>query len=312
MKKSVLGWFAVAASLGAQSARLDGPTVGHLFHEPSNSIRPIQGVPGAAYLGAPVLTGVSRASIAPNGKAALVWREDRLWLALLPESGLLAIETTREPDRIEWSPNSRAAVLYHSPTSSFERIQIGGRAGYTLVLPEFLEGTVTALAISPSGEEIVAGIQGAGLYLLHADEQPRLLLPMADPLAAAFDESGQRLFAADRVTRRVVEIRDPAGIGAVAASHPIALDDPVYLAVSGRFLYVASPSRRTAQIYDTGTRQPVEEISLDFVPAVLERLSEQPVYLLRTPRTANEPAWLLDGRSLSVYFVPAVEEHPSE
>ena len=60
-KAAIIGLLVVVMgglSLWAQEARLSGPISGLVFDRPSHSIRPIMGLPGAAYLGDPLVDGL--------------------------------------------------------------------------------------------------------------------------------------------------------------------------------------------------------------------------------------------------------------
>src|SRR5512134_3362781 len=70
---------ALGAAFG-QDGGLTGPVSGMVFDADSRSLRPVVGVPGAAYLGQPAVSGLDWASVAPNGRAALVLSNAQLRL----------------------------------------------------------------------------------------------------------------------------------------------------------------------------------------------------------------------------------------
>src|SRR5260370_40702316 len=87
----MFGLLAAGPSAWAQSVTMQGPVSGFIFHNPTQTIRPIMGIPGAAYVGAAVFTGVDFAVVAPNGKPA-IFRQDGL---LSPLLGLATATPTR-------------------------------------------------------------------------------------------------------------------------------------------------------------------------------------------------------------------------
>src|SRR5712692_1991606 len=106
--------FALAA-LG-QDTRLSGPVSGFVFHEPSQSIRPIVGVPGSAYLGTALAQGFDAASVSPLGKFALATLGGKLYLLRGLDGGQsepAPIEGSIDAvDRFAWSPDGASAVAY--------------------------------------------------------------------------------------------------------------------------------------------------------------------------------------------------------
>src|SRR5260370_12555637 len=77
--------FALAAP--AQDTRLSGPVSGFVFHGPTQSIRPIVGVPGSAYLGTALAQGFDAASVSLLGKFALATLGGKLYLLRGLDSG---------------------------------------------------------------------------------------------------------------------------------------------------------------------------------------------------------------------------------
>src|SRR5262245_18145689 len=66
----------LAASANAQQGGFHTPTTCFVYSQGSRSIRPLVGIPGAAYPGPAVLNDVNGAWIAPGGKWAFVTRAD--------------------------------------------------------------------------------------------------------------------------------------------------------------------------------------------------------------------------------------------
>src|SRR5687768_16217534 len=64
----------------AQDIRLSGPITGLVFDQPSQSLRQVVGMPGAALLGQAILSDVDWASVAPSGRVAIVMRQGEVRL----------------------------------------------------------------------------------------------------------------------------------------------------------------------------------------------------------------------------------------
>ncbi len=185
----------LATSLLAQT-NLQGPVSGYVFDAAEGAIRPLMGVPGASYLGEPVVASLDFASIAPSGNLALCGRGGRLFLVRGFESGntrWLELENDTSVDRMSWAADSDSVALYSAATdrlrmwSGLGSWQIGssGRLGHRrpssgilrpassgLRLTSFgnlreLGGVVSAIAVTDY-LDVVVGVEDpvrGGLYL---------------------------------------------------------------------------------------------------------------------------------------------------
>jgi hypothetical protein len=217
-------------------------------------------------------------------------------------------------DRIEWSRDGSAAVLYSLSERQIQRasfseteVRVDGRERISL------EGEVTALAVSGSGRQIalaVIGSEGSGLYLWSVGQAP-VRVSGATVVDAKFDSSGERLFAVTEDTQQVLAVesgsamelaslRDPGG-------QPI---KPAAIAVSGdgRMLIVADRSRPAIRIYETVSRTLVSTIPLDFTPSRVDPLPDGRTFLLKGGDSGQQwPMVLYTGEVPAVYFIPAGE-----
>ena len=136
---------ALAISGWAQpSAGLAGPVTGFIFDAQLGAVRPMLGLPGAAYLGPAAATGLDAASVAPDGSAALaVERGGKLVLysglrsatpVALPLSGAIA-----GADRFAWAGISGAAAVYSSRTGQAQ-ILTGLASSPAAAAPIYLSG----------------------------------------------------------------------------------------------------------------------------------------------------------------------------
>ena len=110
-----------ACSLYGQAGRLAAPLSGFVFDQSAHALRRIQGIPGAALVGAPVEFGfaVSAAYVAPHLDSVFVLAGDgQAHLFRLTADAPLesAVDSLGAPSRVVFSPSGSAAVLY-SPGS---------------------------------------------------------------------------------------------------------------------------------------------------------------------------------------------------
>jgi hypothetical protein len=316
-RKSLAIWLCIlaicAANLLAQVASLSGPISGRVFDRSSRSLRPIMGIPGASYLGDPLVAGLDWAAVAPEGSQALALREGNLYSVrgLQSSPAWTLIEgALASPERVAWSGDASVAVL----SSSESRLQFlrslgeGPVAGPPIDLP----GRVSALALDRAGGCSLVGVeadQGGGLYLVSPEGPPRLLMPLGRPSAIAVAGNDRDLFVADRANRQIWELRDfrEAATPLLFADDGGGMTDAVGLALSrdGKVLFVANQSAKTLDVYTLETRSLASRSSLDYEPSLLEPLSGPVLFLLKSVGNNNEPLLVLDtSREPTVYFVP--------
>ena len=302
---------------GAQQARLQGPISGFVYSPGARSVRPLLGVPGAAYIGSPVLSDADFASVAPDGRWAVITRGGHSILVrgladLAPaestDSG--AIDAV---DRVVWNRDGSVALLYSSSSNLLQRVRLSD-SGATAEAPLDLSpwGPVSALALDAAGAQTAFGVAGSGLYLFAAGQSPALISSMQKPAAAAFDNGGRRLYAADLDQQQLWQF-DSGSSAVVFASlaqdgaPPVA---PAGLAVSanGQYLMLVDSGARAVRVYDTASAALANTIALDFTPTRFEPLSPAPRFLLNGDRGSE---WLLvleTGQTPAVSFVPAIQE----
>lgn len=295
--------FAVALVLPAQPVRVSGVLCGFVFDEAAGAIRPIYGAPGAAYVGEPLVSGLEWASIAPEGRAALVWNGGALRAlmgldVLQPWSQPVENASVR-PDKAAWSEGALVAVVYASRTGMAQVIKNeAGRwvAGETLPLGE----EVGALAVDPQGR-VIAALPG-GIYLFASGQSPLLLSAAGE--GAAMQVAGGRLFIAVPGAD-LIEVEDYAGKAAALRLGPAPAGAGLALAVDGGRLLVTCRSERVVEVYDLATRASLLRLPLDSEPSTLEKLTADGTWLVRGMLSAFEP--LLVFRAApepGLWFVP--------
>ena len=156
--------YALAISAWAQpSAGVAGPVTGFVFDAQSGAVRPMLGIPGAAYLGQVVAAGLNAASVAPDGSAALAVQQlGRLVLytglrGATPSVAFNVPGAIAGADRFAWGANSTAAV--YSSRTGRAQILMGLAQSPVAAAPidlSGLPGQVTALAFD--GQRLIVGV----------------------------------------------------------------------------------------------------------------------------------------------------------
>jgi hypothetical protein len=303
--------------LSAGELAVGGPVSGFLFDSRAGDIRPLIGVPGASYLGAPLVTGVAMAAIAPNGDTALAIKQDLVYridhLREFRPVWTLISENIPTPDRMVWNRNSTAIALYASGPGVIHIIKNGpGDAGKRIDVPE-LSGRLSGFALDESGELAVIAVDGeasGGVYLAPAESRPRLLMRLRSPAALAL--AGEDLFVADAERGQILEIRNyrTAPEPVLFLSFSGEAVDLAGMAVTrdGRVV-LADKSTRNVIVFERTGRNLLRRIPLEFEPTRLEEFSDKPVYLLSPAGDRQTPLHILDGRgSAAAYFIPGGAE----
>jgi hypothetical protein len=197
----LIAFGALAISGWAQpSAGVAGPVTGFIFDAQSGAVRPMLGIPGAAYLGNGVAIGLDAASVAPDGSAALaVERGGKLMLYTglrnAHPAALAVAGAIPSPDRFVWAADGSAAAVYSS------------RAGQAQILTGLAQSPVAAAPIN------LSSLPGQVTAL--AFDGLRLIVAVASP-------DGH---PAHRARRQPVRDR-PGGQQFVLLRQPIAADLP--------------------------------------------------------------------------------------
>mgnify|MGYP005834386709 CR=1 FL=1 len=306
----------------AQDPGLQGPTSGLLYDAPSQAIRLVIGIPGAAYLGPEVAGGISSAYVAPGGEAALAER-DGAWYVVTALRGESPVWTPVEelqssPRLAAWSADSRAVVFADDEARLIRVIKAGDAGGFAVSFDD-LPGRVVALAAGPEGKSVYAATmeeeRGGGIY--RSGEQPgwTLMSPTAGAARLAFSPQGDALFAADPARGELLEFRYPEQAGAFAPA-VITLPEPeipfvaLQLSRDGRKLLAARGGESPrVDVIDVASHELAEQVELDTAPAVFERLAGGPHLLLNARTQAGDVVMILADRpaAFRAFFVPVGE-----
>ena len=311
---------ALATMAWAQSsAGVAGPVTGFVFDSQLGAVRPMLGIPGAAYLGNAVATGLGAASVAPDGSAALTVQQGG---KLVLYSGLRSAATVAVAlaipgaDHFAWAPNSTAAAVYSSRNGQGQILTnlAASPAAAALIDLSSLPGQVTALAFD--GQRLILAVasgDSGGIYLATAAAGVQRVASAASPSAIAL--AGSSLYFADNQSQQIFQVENYATTpAAVLFANDSGISSPAGLQVSadGLRLYVANAGNRKLAVYDIASRSPVQSLDLVFTPTRLDRFGDSSVFLMNG--TGQGPLYVVrDGGAgkAAVYFVPApARRHP--
>jgi hypothetical protein len=310
---------ALAVSGWAQpSAGVAGPVTGFIFDAQSGAVRPMLGIPGAAYLGQGVAAGLNTASVAPDGSSALAVQQlGRLVLytglrGATPPAALNVPGAIAAADHFAWAANStgNAAAVYSSRTGQAQILTSLAQSPVAAVPIDLsgLPGQVTALAFD--GQRLIVGVasnEAGGIYLASASSGIQRIAHAASP--SAIDLAGASLYFADNQAQQIWQVQSYAGTpAAVLFANDSGISSPAGLQVSadGLRLYAVNAGSRTLAVYDIASRSPVQSLDLNFTPTRLDLFGDSSTFLLNG--AGQGPLYVVrDGApgKAAVYFVPA-------
>src|ERR1017187_3438541 len=258
-----------AASLGAQTPSWNLPASGYVYDSIAGTIRPVLGFPGSSYAGPAVLTGVTWASVAPDGRAALMVRQDRLWWtqdlsnANITPVGIDAIDSISD---CRWSADASAAAVLSSATatvtwlsgprvSNSRRLQALPGTRRSQLLPERGVAAWTLLAADSHADSVLLASNARGvwtLWLASPNNPPVNLGPAQHPVAAVFASRSASVYVAEDGVPRVSCIQFQEG----APAEPVLGTDDGIQSLSGlalsaddQQLLAADPSAKVVRVY---------------------------------------------------------------
>jgi sugar lactone lactonase YvrE len=309
MKFLCLLMILATAGFAQDSTGVTGPVAGFIFDPQARDLRPMLGVPGSSYLGAPLADDLDLAAVSPDGEAALAVTHGSLVL-IYPLRGLSPAITVMEAaiagvDHIAWSPDGAIAALYSSSSGQAQIVR-GTASKPVLGAAIAVQGTLTALAVSAAGDLAIATEDS--LTLLPGGGQPQLLASVTQPAAIAF--RGSDMFVADTGANRVLQIESFAS-APVLSTFAGPVEAPVGLQVSadGKRLYLAGSTSRTVTAFDIAGRNARGSVELDCAPSELRPAGGPDLWFLNSDRSAQDPLYVVTGNGDPVaWFVPAGRE----
>ena len=203
----------LCAGAAAAESGINGPVSGFVLDARSRSLRPVNGMPGAALLGAPLAIPfqVRLAAVAARRDFALVAGiEDDSPAMLVRGLAQAAPEISgiegaiSGASRMALSGGGAAAVLYSAGRGQMQALTglpDQPRAGDLVDVSGL--GEITALAVDDSGARIFAGTAD-GVYLVAADGEARRLAGGAGVAAIATANNGRDLVFASQASNEIV------------------------------------------------------------------------------------------------------------
>lgn len=294
--KLLAGAALIASALPAQT--LTGVSSGFVFDEQAHSLRAVIGVPGAAYLGSALESGLDAASISPDGSLAVTLRGGQLKLIELA-TGKAAILGEFEGAANQFAWNGDSLAVAGASLARFRKLKSTPERE-NLAMPA---SPISALAIDSAGRVLAAAQDG--VYLTGA-EAARLI--HGAPGISAIAVSGSDLFIASAASKQVFVTRGYAASPEtmLVASEASGLDTPSALAGSpdGSLVYVADRAAKALFAFRPATAELAFRLDLDFEPTRLDRFHGN-LFLLNSRTSASQPVQLFDAAQSAVYFVPA-------
>ncbi len=314
--KLLAAGFALYAAAAADSG-INGPVSGYVLDGRSHAIRPVNGIPGAALLGAPAAIPftVRVAAVAAGRDYALAADESgKVMLVRALGSASPAVTAIADAiggvSRMALSENGTAALLYSAGDA---RLQVvtglpdEPRAGAPADASG-LGSEITALAVDDSGKRALAGTgaMDGGVYALSGVELTRLAAGHEVSAIALLNGGRDAAFASMGVDE-VVLVRDAAGAAniEVVGSASAGVNRPVGLqaADGGRQLWVANAGSNAALVFNLAEPGAPDTVGLPGAPTRCERLNGNSVLVFN--EAGASPLLLLDwARDRNVYFVP--------
>jgi WD40 repeat protein len=302
--------------LPAQQTSLSGPVEAFTFDAPTRSLRAVIGFPGAASFGPMLLDNVDFASIAFRQNYGIVFEGGKCLVVSGLGSKSVSTEgvagVTKYPDGIVWSGNGSLAILYSRAGSWFQTIAGFPSAPVAGALVDLSSlGSFTAIAVDPSGQQIVVGVSGAnGAVYQAAGGQFTPLISMPNPVSMSFSSDAQTLYALDASTLQVTS-SSLSGHGNQTLALP-GIANPIAIQAAQDsqnhpLLYIAGGSDRLLRILDVSSQQVLMDVPLNLQPTRLEPFGASSFVLASRSQSTN-PLWVFASSPLpGAYFVPAIQ-----
>lgn len=268
----------------AQQVEIRPPSGGAVFDAGRGSIRPLIGIPGSAFLGDAIESGLSAAWLSPKALHAIQVKDGRTLLA-----GVESLELLSSPEGVMWSNDGGAAALYSG--RELQCVTIGNTiSNFSLA---FLETDVTAIALRDCSNIAIATADS--VYVITSSSAPRSILNFG---AKALAFGTDALYAA--ANDGVYEYRE-------SGSRQLTTDSGIKALAVSRARQLLSLREDSVDVLDlnTGTQS---KLALDRAPAALTPLTDS-VFLLNNLKSDAQYLTVLDVSSVpAVFFVPAVSQ----
>jgi DNA-binding beta-propeller fold protein YncE len=317
MSRFLLLMAAGAILLGAQTP-LGGPSLGYIFDERGQTLRPILGIPGASLFGDPwATTGrISIAAVSAQQNVAIV--NDGVWKAIVLAGGSVTALPggLPSPAQLAVSENGTAAAFYDAGKNALSVVT--GIAGSSMAANSVslaaLPGAITVFAAGDDGSLLLSASVPAGgeaLFWIGADGNIYQLASLQATASIQIFNQGASALVVDRAANQVFAIQNPGATAAVTlvASGADGVSSPSGAAFSagGTKLWIANAGAGSVLGIDMNTRATVS-LNCAFELKTMESTGDGQTFRLNRLRAG--PLWLLDatpGADPRVVFVPAIQ-----
>jgi hypothetical protein len=309
----------VAAWLTAQTP-LGGPSLGYVFDAQNQALRPIIGIPGAAFFGAPMAssTPIGSSSFSLRQNVAVVnngaW--NALTLAPAGVTGTINLPGTVPTNaRVVVSETGSAAAFYDAANNAMTIVTAitGGSPVASGVSLDALPGAITRLAVADDGSLLVSSSVAGGseaLFWIGSNGATLQLATLQSTASILLWNSGANALVTDAGANQIWQIQSPGSNAAITllASNTDGVVGPVGAAISsdGRQLWVANEGKQNVLGINLATRATLS-LPCGFHLATLLPLTDGTSFRLNHP--GKDPMWMLDTSASTgprVVFVPAM------
>jgi hypothetical protein len=270
MKLRILACFAAPALLlCAEGGSLNGPVPALVYDETTRALRPMIGVPGAAYLGAAIVSDIDGARVSPDSRLVVIRRGSEVSLAPVATTAASALAVANGREVRLWNAEGTPVALAAAP------------------------GAV--LTVAAANDHAVIGVEG-GVYVLDATEARRIAL--ADqPVAIAI--AGPDVYFADSTRGEAWVLRNyrDGGEPALAAR----IDGARGVAVSPHHLLIAGA--RSVMAVQLTSLETAWTLDLEFEASGLETLGTAG-WLLNAGQPGPLQVLSIEAGTPAVFFVP--------
>jgi DNA-binding beta-propeller fold protein YncE len=298
---------------------ISAPVSGVLVDDATASIRPLVGDSGSAHAGDASVSDVQYALAAPDGRTALVVRDDKISVVRRVQTSMPVwrdltddrIEDRISVDRAIWSQDSNALAIYDAAQAKiffWKNAQSDPAPAGRFDMSQF-PNAPASLALDPEARYVFATFlerEGASLVVIPVGGAAQTLLTLSRP-GAMFLSDGT-LYIADRGRAEVYALSNwTTGLTLrtiVAAGNGI--KDPAGIALSpdGKQLYVADAGSRQVIAFELGSSEQKAAVQLDFRPTRMDLIAGGSLFLLDKGSHGESPAKVMQAPDLQVFHVP--------
>jgi hypothetical protein len=307
----------IAAAPALCGEGLRGPVTGFVRNQTSHTVRPVNGMPGAAVLGQPLELPFGLLQSAARSRDVVVGISDetphRATIVRIVDGAATAAAidgSLTGADGLVLSGSGTAAAIYTADTLQvIAGLPNAPQAGAAIALP----GAVSAAAVSDDGTVVLfASVApgAAGLYRSLDGAAAVQIGGNGGITALEILNGGRDAAALDATARQVSLIADVRNSAApiLLADAETGVDSPVALAATrdGRLLVVANRESRTALLVDVTSAAAPRAIAVGGQTGGCVRIGQEDVFLLS--EVPASPLYVLDLNDLAgngrVFFVP--------